>query len=93
MEILNVGNIVIVVLFGVLSWIFKDTLNAIREKAKTDKAELKAEVEDVCRKYEKLEAKFHEFENEKYNKIMEVLSGIKADIAVIKNEIDNIKGK
>jgi len=93
MEIVNIGNIIIFVLLGVVSWVFKDLLNNIREKAKTDKQELQSQISEFERKYEKLEAKFYEFENEKYTKIMDVLSGIKADIAVIKNEIDNLKGK
>lgn len=67
---------------GLLTYVFTDTKKTIQ-----------TELAECRRKTELLEAKFHEFENEKYNKIMEVLSGIKADIAVIKNEIDNLKGK
>lgn len=75
-------SIVLGALIGLLAWVFVDARKTINK-----------ELDEIKRKHELLEAKFYEFENEKYNKIMEVLSGIKADIAVIKNEIDNLKGK
>jgi len=91
MEIVNVGNVVIIIVVGVISWVVKDIISNIREKAVNDRKELCDSIKELDRKNEKLEMKFHEFENEKYNKIMEALSGIKADVAVIKNEIDNLK--
>ena len=75
-------SIVLGALIGLLAWVFTDSRKSVMK-----------EIDEIKRKHELLEAKFYEFENEKYNKIMEVLSGIKADIAVIKNEIDNLKGK
>lgn len=75
-------SIVLGALIGLLAWVFVDARKTINK-----------ELDEIKRKHELLEAKFYEFENEKYNKIMELLSGIRADIAVIKNEIDNLKGK
>lgn len=75
-------SIVLGALIALLSWVFVDARKTINK-----------ELDEIKRKHELLEAKFYEFENEKYNKIMELLSGIRADIAVIKNEIDNLKGK
>lgn len=115
MEIVNVGNIVLLALISVLTWIFKNERSSLKEQITTNRADLdktisanrtdfnKAindlkiiqdkEIEEIKRRHDMLEAKFYEFENEKYTKIMDVLSGIKADIAVIKNEIDNLKAK
>jgi len=48
---------------------------------------------ELRKKYNMLEAQFREFENEKYTKILEALGEIREDIASIKTEIKNIKGK
>lgn len=104
MEIVNVGNIVLLALISVLTWIFKNERSSLKEQITTNRLDfIKAvsdlkmiqdkEIEEIKRRHDLLEAKFYEFENEKYTKIMDVLSGIKADIAVIKNEIDNLKAK
>ena len=85
MEQLTLNSILIgiVGLFvGLLTYVFTDTKKTIC-----------AEIAECKRKNEKLEAMFHEFENEKYTKIMDALASIKSDIAVIKNEIDNLKTK
>lgn len=102
MEIVNVGNFVLAALLGLVVWIFNNERSSLKEKIETNKttfekeiecikADHKEDIDGATRKHELLEAKFYEFENEKYTKIMDVLSGIKADIAVIKNEIDNLK--
>ena len=75
-------SVVLGALIALLAWVFVDARKTLNK-----------ELDEVRRKHELLEAKFYEFENEKYNKIMELLSGIRADIAVIKNEIDNLKQK
>ncbi len=104
MEIANIVNIIVFVLLGLITWIFNNERSSLKEKIESNKAAFEKEIEcikadhkedmdEVNRKHEMLEFKFHEFENEKYTKIMDVLSGIKADIAVIKNEIDNLKAK
>jgi len=90
----NTVFLVVLGLFtGLLSYLFVTTKSSLEEKVKDAKDNLAEEVSECNRKYEKLEAKFHEFENEKYNKIMEVLSSIRSDIAVLKNEIHNLKEK
>jgi len=48
---------------------------------------------ELRKKYNMLEAQFREFENEKYTKILEALGEIREEIASIKTEIKNIKGK
>lgn len=104
MEIVNIGNFILAALLGLVVWIFNNERSSLKEKIETNKAAFEKEIEcikadhkedidEANRKHELLEAKFYEFENEKYTKIMDVLSGIKADIAVIKNEIDNLKKK
>lgn len=47
--------------------------------------------DSIQRKVDILEAKFHEFEHEKFNEILLVLNELKTDVAVIKNEIENVK--
>ena len=67
---------------GIVSWVFKYILTNLEKQIKS--------VNDKCNQ---LEARQYEFENDKYNALMEVLSGIKSDIAVLKNEITNLKEK
>jgi hypothetical protein len=104
MEIVNLGNIIVFVLLGLLAFIFKNERSSLKEQITTNRADFNKAIsdlkkiqdkenEEIKRRHDLLEAKFYEFENEKYTKIMDVLSGIKADIAVIKNEIDNLKAK
>lgn len=67
---------------GIVSWVFKYIMSNLEKQIKT--------ISDKCNQ---LEARQYEFENEKYNSIMEVLGSIRSDIAVLKTEITNLKQK
>lgn len=47
--------------------------------------------DSIQKKVDILEAKFHEFEHEKFNEIMKVLNKLETSVAVIKNEIEYFK--
>ncbi len=77
-----VGSIMLLesALIGVMAWAFLDSRKSLKE---TDS--------DTSRKVELLEAKLHELENEKFNKIMIILEGFMKDIEFIKKEVSQLK--
>lgn len=79
-----VGSIMLLesALLGVMAWAFLDSRKTLKESHT-----------ELSRKVELLEAKLHELENEKFNKIMIMLEGFTKDIEFIKTEIGQLKTK